>query len=290
MHWLKQQKAGENPFFINVWFHESHSVVAAPDSLKQRHSKNKAYYGCIENMDIAVGRLRNYLKENQLDKNTLILFSSDNGSQMGSSNDPLRGEKCFQYEGGIRVPFIAHWTGKIKPGINTKTLGHFTDVLPTIAAFTGCKLSEAKPVDGEDLSQVFVGDDEDFEREKPLFFYRYFHDPICMLRKHDMVLLGYQNPPKERQTRYNVREEALFKPAEGEPSWAQWSFQESHMEALKLQEPKYFELYNIKNDIGEYSDLAEQLPEVLEDMKKSMLKTRKEMLAEGGDWYQYANN
>ena len=286
INWLKKRKNESNPFYMNIWFHESHSKEAAPDSLKNRHKRNQAYYGCIENMDNAVGKLMKFLNESGMDTNTIVLFTSDNGSQYQGSNDPLRGEKCFQYEGGIRVPFIAFWRGKILPGINSRVNGHFIDVLPTIANITGCRLPQNKIIDGENLSDVLLGNGVDFKRNKPLFFYRYFHDPVCMVREGDFVLLGYVNKPKPYLKDYNVREEALFKPAPDEPSWAQWSFQEKHMEALKKQEPIFFELYNLSTDIEEKKDLSESNTERVEKMKKIMFETRKTMIQEGGDWYK----
>ncbi len=102
-------------------------------------------------------------------------------------------------------------------------------------------------IDGENLSEVLLGTDKDYQRKDPIFFYRYFHDPICMLRQEDLILLGYQNKPEPRKINYDAGPEALFKPDEGEPSGSQWRFQKSHMEAIKLQEPKYFELYNIES-------------------------------------------
>ena len=285
MNWLEERKNMRQPFYINVWFHEPHSIEAAPDSLKNRHKMNQAYYGCIENMDYAVGEFLKYLRRNNLDENTIIVFSSDNGSCYLGSNAPFRGEKCFQYEGGIRVPFIAYWKDKIQAGTTSEITGHFTDVLPTIASITKCKMPENKKIDGEDITDVFLGRVKDLQNRKPVFFYRYFHDPICMLRQGNMVMLGYQNEPKPRQMNYDEREEALFKPSNGEPLWSQWSFQKSHMDTLILQEPKYFELYNIEDDPGQYNDISSEHSELTEDMKNTILKLRNEMIEEGGNWF-----
>ncbi|MFY0652139.1 MAG: sulfatase-like hydrolase/transferase [Cyclobacteriaceae bacterium] len=285
MDWLDRRKEKDKPFFLNLWFHESHRVEAAPDSLKNRHPKNQAYFGCIENMDYAIGKLMIYFKQHYLDQNTLILFTSDNGSQYVGSNDPLRGEKCLQFEGGIRVPFIANWKGKIPPGRKSDAVGHFTDVLPTLAAFTGSQVPQGKNIDGENLSDVLLGKIDGRDRNEPLFFYRYFHDPICMLRQDNMILLGYQNPPKDWQQNYDVRDEALFKPSKDEPRWGQWSFQQGHMEALLKQQPKYFELYNIESDIRQKVDISQENQELTNRLKAIMFDKRKEMVVEGGNWY-----
>lgn len=283
--WLDSQQNTDTPFYINLWFHEPHSKEAAPDSLKAKHQRNKAYYGCIENMDYAVGHLVEYLQETGMDENTIIIFTSDNGSRYLGSNEPLRGEKCFQYEGGIRVPFIVSWKEKINANRESDIVGHFTDVLPTLAAITHSQIPQKEIIDGENLADFLQGTNESYTRNEALFFYRYFHDPICMLRQGDFVLLGYQNEPKAWQLDYDGGAEALFKPTDDEPRWSQWRFQESHMKALKLQEPKYFELYNVKTDVAQRIDLSTKKPEQTEHMKQTMLQKRKEMLAEGGDWY-----
>lgn len=286
MKWLDEVSKEPEPFYMNVWFHEPHSVEAAPDSLVNRHKRNGAYYGCIENMDLAVGKLMDYLRRNKLDENTIILFSSDNGSEKRGSNAPLRGSKCFQYEGGVRVPFIAYWKDKIHAGTISENISHFTDVLPTIAGITECAAPDNKIIDGQDIQDVLLGKAKELPRKEPLFFYRYFHDPICMLREGDMVMLGYLNQPKPRQEDYNVRKEALFKPKEGEAAWSQWSFCENHMDSLLVQEPRYFELYNVKADPGQYNNIVAEHADLTEHMKSAILQLRKEMVAEGGNWFE----
>lgn len=283
--WLTSKRKKDRPFYINLWFHEPHVVEAAPDSLKMRHTKNQAYYGSIENMDYAVGRLLKYLKDQQLEEKTLIIFTSDNGSEKIGSNGSFRGEKCYQFEGGIRVPFIVSWKGKIQADIQSNTVGHFTDVLPTIAALINTDTPQDRIIDGADLSAILLGQSKTIKRKEPLFFYRYFHDPICMLRADDMVLLGYQNVPKPWQTDYDQVDDALFKPKDGGEKWSQWSFQKSHMEAIQLQIPMYFELYNMTKDLSEQHNIAEQNPELLKALKIKMLAMKEEMVAEGGAWF-----
>ncbi len=284
--WLNKNAKDETPFYINIWFHEPHSKQAAPDSLKNRHNRYQACYGCIENMDYAVGKLMNFLKEKNLDENTLIMYTSDNGSNIEGSNYPLRGEKCYQYEGGIRIPFIAYWKERIPAGTKSHIVGHFTDVLPTIASISRSQLPAGRNIDGEDLSAVFLGKTKDYQRKEPIFFYRYFHDPICMLRKDSLILFGYQEKPKAWQARYDEYADALFKPEKNAPKWSQWGFQESHMQAILLQEPNYFELYDIETDLAQHIDISKDYPELTEYMKQMMLGKRREMVSEGGNWFQ----
>lgn len=273
LQWLDKNKDNQTPFYIDVWFNEPHLKVAAPDELTKRHNYNQEYYGAIENMDIAVGRVIEYLENNNLLENTIIIFTSDNGSQWDHSNDPLRGEKCFNYEGGIREPFIVSWPPKIPKGKVSNFNGSFTDILPTIASITKIPLPSDRVYDGIDISPVLFG--VEMEREKPIFFYRYFHDPICMLREGDWCLLGYDELIPKAES-LNEGQLGKIKP---------WHFMPVHMEYLKPLKPKYFELYNLKEDKEQDRDLSEKYPEIVSKMKNKMMELREEMITEGGDWY-----
>ena len=283
IQWISRRDANA-PFYINVWFNEPHEKVAAPDSLKERHEYHQAYYGAIENMDHAVGRLTAYLKANGLEENTIIMFSSDNGSQVKGSDDPLRGRKAFNYEGGIRVPFIIKWDGKIGEGTQSNVPASFTDILPTLGGIVKAELPKKK-LDGQDISGLFGGEVGSFVRETPLFFYRYFHDPVCMLREGDWVLLGYEKL-LPYQDIYNTVELANLKPEEGEGQWSMWRFNEIHMEYIRNQQVNAFELYNVRNDPGQKEELSGQYPDRVKEMKSKTLDLKEEMIAEGGDWYE----
>ncbi len=273
--WLDKNNDNETPFYVDVWFNEPHLKVAAPEELTKKHKYNAGYYGAIENMDIAVGRLMDYLKKNNLIENTIIIFSSDNGSRWDCSNDPLRGEKCFNYEGGVREPFIVSWPPMVPKGKISEFNGSFTDVLPTIASIANIPLPSDRKYDGIDISPVFFGIRDSVKREEPIFFYRYFHDPICMVRKGDWCLLGYHKLIPLAES-LNEGELANIRP---------WSFEKNHMEYLKGLVPTKFELYNLKNDVGQEHNLSDQYPVLVEEMKRKMLQLRGEMVREGGDWY-----
>lgn len=282
--WLDSIYPREAPFYMNIWFNEPHEKVAAPDTLKDRHKYRNAYYGCIENMDLTVGRLTDFLREKGLFENTLIFFSSDNGSQVPASNDPLRGEKCFNFEGGVRVPFIVHWKNKVPAGIISEVPGSFTDVMPSISSMTGSTLPDDRILDGEDLSGVFTGEKKEFEREKPIFFYRYFHDPVCMLREGDWILLGYREP-LPWQENYNEGELGRVKPGPGDPKGSQWGFNQFHETYVMDSIPTYFELYNIREDVAQKNNLLDQHPEKAGKMKSTMLRLREEMVNEKAGWF-----
>lgn len=276
MNWLKQNKNNEQPFYMNVWFNEPHTPLAAPDSLTSRHSYFPDYYGSIENMDIAIGRLMDFLEKQKLKEKTIVIFASDNGSKWPNSNDPLYGAKCFNFEGGVRVPFIIRYPDKVAAGAVSKIPGSFTDIFPSINQFIGTKLPANRTIDGTSLVPVFTGKSNQVERKHPIFFYRYYHDPICMLRDGDYVLLGYDSLFTKKED-LNAGELGKIEP---------WAFRKNHMEYLDILEPQYFELYNIRKDPEQEKDVAGDYPEKVEKMKVKMLELRDEMVKEGGNWYK----
>ena len=286
--WLKSNTDPEYPFYINVWFHEPHVVCAAPEEFTSRHTRHKQYYGSIENMDAAVGKLMTYLEDNGLHENTLVFFTSDNGSQVTNSNLPFKGEKCLNLEGGVKVPFIARWKNKIPAGIITDATGSFTDVLPTLATLTNSSIPSDRTIDGVSLVPVLKDPGSDFKRENPVYFYRYFHDPISVLRDGDWLLTGYDKL-FTFSNKFNLIEHAKFKPAPGEPRWSQWSFQEEHMKVIPDQEPSFFRLHNVEEDPGQENDLSDEYPQKVAQMKEKMLQLREEMVEEGGNWFENEN-
>ena len=135
--WLQEHRDPERPFLLNTWFNEPHPSggPAAPPEFERRHADRPrpGYYGAIEYMDKAVGRLLKKLDELGEADNTLVVFTSDNGSYMPGSCEPFRGGKTSLWEGGIRVPAIFSWPGVIAPGTVIAEPAGVFDVLPTLA-------------------------------------------------------------------------------------------------------------------------------------------------------------
>lgn len=279
--WLKNQDRN-SPFYMNIWFNEPHVKLAAPDSLTSRHKYNKEYYGAIENMDNAVGRLLKYLQESGLEENTIIIFTSDNGSQWAHSNDPFRGEKGFNYDGGVRVPFIAKWPKKIKGGVTTDFVGSFTDVLPTLVEITNG--SAPSKLDGSSLYPILSSTEDIADRDHPVFFFRYFNDPILMLRKGDWVLVGTKEKMQYAEE-VNLIDHTALRPNPEASKSSYWAFNEQHMDYIQNLSPKYFELYNIKKDPEQRIDVSNEHPDKVKEIIKLMKKLKMEMLEDGGDWY-----
>jgi arylsulfatase A-like enzyme len=117
-----------------------------------------------------MGRVLEALKAAGKAEDTLVVFFSDNGGHMGATScKPLRGAKGTLYEGGIRVPMIVRWPGKVKPGSRSGTPVIGTDLYPTFLAVAGAKGPEGYTLDGEDITPVLAG--KDVLAERPLFWH-----------------------------------------------------------------------------------------------------------------------
>jgi len=138
--------------------------------------QEKAFAAMVTRLDRDVGRLRAKLQELDLDRRTVLFFSSDNGPHREGGHDPnffqssggLRGIKRDLYEGGIRVPLIVCWPGHVPAGVVCPTLGWFADFLPTAAELAGAPVSH--PVDGISLVPTLLGQPGQKERAAPLYW------------------------------------------------------------------------------------------------------------------------
>lgn len=167
------KKNKNKPFFIYLAHPMPHVPVYASEKFQGKSRRGK-YGDTIEEIDWSVGQILETLKKQQLDENTLVLFSSDNGpwkiykTESGSAG-PLRGAKGSTWEGGMRTPFIAWWPGYIKPrAICTEVVTNM-DILPTLSKLAGAKLPKNK-IDGRDVAVLFKNP---YHRlaTKPFFYY-----------------------------------------------------------------------------------------------------------------------
>ncbi len=202
----------DEPFFVNLHFYSPHRPfkVRNKEMMKKFRSKianlntklaeNKlkgvaAYATMIASIDENIQRIVDYLDEKGLRENTIIVFTSDNGySGVRSARDRLRGAKGFIYEGGIRVPALVNWRGKIKPG-RTETPISGLDYFPTFLELAGVN-NYKELLDGESIVPLLKG--KQFN-ERPLFWHvasTYRNPPCSVIRKGDFKLIQFLNDGK----------------------------------------------------------------------------------------------
>ena len=149
------------PFFIYLAHNMPHLPVAASDDFRDK-SKRGLYGDAVEEIDWSAGRILETLKELGLEENTLVVFTSDNGPAQPARPDngsagPLRGRKNSTWEGGMRVPMIARWPGKVPAGRVTDGMASVMDILPTFAHLAGASLPASRKIDGVDVWPLFSG-------------------------------------------------------------------------------------------------------------------------------------
>jgi arylsulfatase A len=167
------ERKKDQPFFVYLAHSMPHVPLFVSDKFKGK-TKRGLYGDVISELDWSVGQLIATLKKHRLDKNTLVIFTSDNGpwalyGDHGGSAGKLRGYKATEFEGGVREPFIAWWPGQIPAG-KTLTMPAMTiDLLPTLAEITGTPLPQL-PIDGVSIWPQLRGRAKNDPHEA-LYFY-----------------------------------------------------------------------------------------------------------------------
>jgi arylsulfatase A len=203
--------AGDKPFFLYLAHHAPHTPIEAKADdvryfeAKMRpglHHRNAVYAAMVKSLDESVGRVLDHLKQQGLEQNTIVIFTSDNGGYIGTengqtapvtSNAPLRSGKGGLYEGGIRVPLIVRWPGVTPAGAESREpvvlMDLFHTLAPTVAAATS-----AGPADGVDLRPVLQNPAATLNREALYFHYPHYYattTPVSAVRMGDWKLLEY---------------------------------------------------------------------------------------------------
>ena len=253
LNFIKNQSA--HPFFLYLAFTVPHAALQVPeDSLREyagafpetpylgdkgylpHPTPRAAYAAMVSRMDEGIGRVMALLRSLGIDRDTLVMFSSDNGptynggtdSEFFQSAGPLRGLKGSLYEGGIRVPLIARWPERIEPGTTTGHISAFWDLLPTITDLSGLET----PAESDGISFL-------------------------------PTLLSWEGKQKEH--------EYLYWEYQGKQALRlrQWK-------AIRSVEEQAWELYDLDRDVGERINLATANPDLIRDIEKAMATARSE--------------
>jgi arylsulfatase A-like enzyme len=155
---LIEGQDASRPLFLYVAFNAPHTPLQAPEEYLKLYAhitdqKRRTFAAMVHCLDEQVGRVVAAVERRGLTKNTLFLFSSDNGGPvtLGATNGKLRGQKGTLYEGGVRVPAFAHWAGRIPPGTVVNVPLHIVDWFPTLVNLAGGSLQQKHPLDGRDV-------------------------------------------------------------------------------------------------------------------------------------------
>ena len=255
---LRQAK----PFFINVWLHEPHTPFHTVPKYERRFQHlpergDQIYASVLSHADDRIGRILDALDRLKIAEDTLVIFSSDNGPARGSGKEPLalsydtatgagwdiaaskgvtggrRGHKASLFEGGIGVPFLARWPGRIAPGkIDATSLVSAVDLLPTFCALAGADLPADYAPDGISIVEVLKGRTLPV-REKPLFW----------------------------------KIDAAWPAQKGKPDhWVAWAVVSGHWKLAANHDLSHVRLYDIAKDLGEDTDLKSAHPEVAAEL------------------------
>lgn len=251
------EKNKSHPFFLYVAHNMPHVPLHVSDKFKGK-SENGLYGDVIMEVDWSVGQILKALKDNGVDDNTLVMYMSDNGPWLSYGNHagsagPLREGKGTSWEGGIRVPFIARWPGKIPANRVSSEAAMTIDLLPTIAELTGAPLPPLK-IDGLNIWPMLQGDPK---AKNP----------------HKYYSIYYAN--NELQAIISGRWKLIFphsyRTLAGGPGGR------DGLPAPYKQAKAGLELYDMQYDLSESNDVADKYPEIVKRLEGYGDETRKEL-------------
>jgi len=232
---IKKHHEKNQPFFINLWWLTPHtpyepapephwSQTAAEGISEDQH----CFRSMVARCDYQIGRILDTLDQLVIADDTLVIFLSDNGGAYEANIGPLKGGKTDLHEGGIRVPFVARWPGKIKANTVTTELGHSNDLLSTICSAAGVPVPESCHTDGIDLLPLLTDQDQTSARGTVFWQLDLYHN---LQRRY----------PKPKPYATEVVRQGRWK--------------------LLALNGKPVELFDVEADISEQNNLIKQEPE-----------------------------
>lgn len=242
---IKRNK--DKPFFLYVPHPQPHVPLFVSEKFKGK-SERGLYGDVIMEIDWSVGEINKALKENGLEDNTIVIFTSDNGPWLSYGNHagsalPLREGKGTAWEGGQREPFIMKYPDKLEAGKAIETPMMAIDVLPTIAELTGAKLP-TKTIDGKSAVKLLTGESTDSPQKAYFFYYRV----------NEMFGVRYGKWKLYFPHRYRTMD-GQEPGKDGQPG------------DYRMIDMEEIELYDVVNDESETNNVADEHPEVVSEIK-----------------------
>lgn len=249
------EKNKDRPFLLYLAHSMPHVPLFVSDKFKGK-TKRGLFGDVIEELDWSVGQVLDALKRLNLDEQTLVIFTSDNGPWLSygdhaGSAKPLREGKGTAFDGGVREPFIARWPGRIPAGAVSRTPAMTIDILPTIARLTGASLPKNRIIDGRDIWPVISAQKGAKEPHDALYFYWVGEMHAVRSGKWKLHLP------------HNYRS-IVSSGAEGKPG-------RDGVGTIGLS------LFDLENDIGETTDVSDKNPQVVRRLMTFVERARDDL-------------
>jgi uncharacterized sulfatase len=258
------RRNAERPFFLYFAEAMPHKPLAASE--KNYKKSGAGLYGdALLDLDDSVGAVLDTLEQTGLDENTLVFFTSDNGATFGGSTGGLRGMKGSCYEGGLRVPCIARWPGKIPAGHISAEPALMMDLFASVLKVTGAKMPDDRVLDGRDIMSLFTSD----ARSPHEFVFSQQNSRLASVRdarwklhvlKPGGGLAGLDKPGQRYIDPRAPDGVTILAPYE--------QAEVSQHPGLKTGDaPKPMQLFDLRDDPAEQHDVAAQHPEEVQRLK-----------------------
>lgn len=271
----------QTPFFLHLAYNAPHYPFQAPDAIVEKHRRDgrtegvATIYAMIEIMDAGIARVRQSLRDLGLDENTLVVFTSDNGPDLGGIgemstarfNSGLAGQKQYVEEGGIRVPLLMSWPDGLPADLAISEITHFTDWLPTLLDITGASDPAPESRDGHSLLRALRGEQLD---EEPHFWQWTRYEPLegsnAAMRQGRYKLV---RPAVPGTLEHDAEDERIDVDIKSHPEKypAPIGRPIPHRVIPGSWVPR---LYDIQADPGETTDLAAALPHITRRMDREL--------------------
>jgi arylsulfatase A len=272
----------DKPFFLHLAYYAPHRPLQAPQDLLDKYQARgdltagqAIVYAMIESMDTGIGRISDELKKLGLDRNTIVIFTSDNGPDTYEANGispqrqncGLRGHKYSVFEGGIRIPLLVRWPDGLAHTGSNDALFHFIDLLPTLADACNLALPAQAHLDGDSRLKLWQGDEANVNPVRFWHWNRYFPEPGCNAAMRDgnwklvmPALTGYNS-----MTQDNVDMVLGHKP-----------FTPTPPEPLNLGPSLAPLLFDLSRDPNETQNLADMHTPRVNAMRKAILNWQRD--------------
>ncbi len=254
LQWISKNK--NTPFFLYLAHTMPHNPAKAQEFFYQKTNNPKKGFGAsVAEISSSTGELLNYLKSNNLDENTLVIFTSDNGGRpmWGASNGVLKGKKGQTHEGGIRVPCIAWWPGKIHSGTTCYNPASVIDLYATFSTLANSRMKDTVIRDGKDISEYLFNPDK-IQEPRPFYYWHVGYLHAVRFGKWKLSLIGSFN----EEERKNIKKSGYYNIPEVAP----------------------VELFNLNTDPGETQNVADKHPEMVTRLLKLIEDERRKL----GQW------